>query len=64
MNLELGSTLNGQSFAPPEISELMARLTFGVGAGHADKPFIKLCEPACGAGGMMLEKGWNPVECI
>jgi hypothetical protein len=69
MNLELGNTHTGQFFTPPEISELMARITFGDGAEHADKPFITLCEPACGAGGMvlafvkvMLEKGWNPVE--
>lgn len=71
MNLELGNSNTGQFFTPPEVSELMARMTFGDGAEHADKPFITLCEPACGAGGMvlafvkvMMEKGWNPVEKI
>lgn len=69
MSLELGNTHTGQFFTPPEISELMARITFGDGVEHANKPFITLCEPACGSGGMvlafvkvMLEKGWNPVE--
>lgn len=69
MSLELGNTNTGQFFTPPEVSELMARITFGDGAEHVDKPFITLCEPACGAGGMvlafvkvMLEKGWNPVD--
>lgn len=52
MSLELGNTHTGQFFTPPEISELMAHITFGDGAGHADKPFITLCEPACGAGGV------------
>lgn len=69
MSLELGNTNTGQFFTPPEVSELMARITFGDGTEHANKPFITLCEPACGAGGMvlafvkvMLEKGWNPVD--
>ena len=69
MSLELGNTHTGQFFTPPEISELMARITFDDGVEHANKPFITLCEPACGSGGMvlafvkvMLEKGWNPVE--
>ena len=54
MSLELGNVHTGQFFTPPEISEIMARITFGDGAEYADKPFITLSEPACGAGGMVL----------
>jgi hypothetical protein len=71
MTLDLGNANTGQFFTPPEVSELMARITFGDGAEYASKPFITLNEPACGAGGMvlacvkvLLEKGWNPVEKI
>lgn len=54
MSLELGNTHTGQFFTPPEISELMARLTYGEELKTLDKPFITLSEPACGAGGMVL----------
>lgn len=54
MELELGNTQAGQFFTPHEISELMARLTYGDELKTLDKPFITLCEPACGAGGMVL----------
>ena len=69
MTLELGNTNVGQFFTPPEVSELMARLTYGEALKTLDKPFITLCEPACGAGGMvlafvkvMLSHGHNPAE--
>lgn len=69
MQLELGNTHTGQFFTPPEVSEVIARMTFGDGSELAGKPFVTLCEPACGSGGMvlsfvkvMLEKGLNPAE--
>lgn len=69
MNLELGNTNTGQFFTPPEISELMAQLTYGDELKTLNKPFVTLCEPACGAGGMvlafvkvMLSHGHNPAE--
>jgi type I restriction-modification system DNA methylase subunit len=54
MALELGNTQAGQFFTPHEISELMARLTYGDELQNLTKPFITLSEPACGAGGMVL----------
>jgi len=69
MELELGNTNTGQFFTPPEISELMARVTYGDELKNITKPFITLCEPACGAGGMvlafvkvMLSHGHNPAS--
>jgi type I restriction-modification system DNA methylase subunit len=54
MSLDLGSDHTGQFFTPPEISEFMAKVTYGDELRTMDKPFITLCEPACGAGGMVL----------
>ena len=54
MSLELGNTNTGQFFTPPEVSELMAQVTYGEELKTLNKPFITLCEPACGAGGMVL----------
>jgi hypothetical protein len=54
MSLDLGSDHTGQFFTPPEISELMAKVIYGDELRTMDKPFITLCEPACGAGGMVL----------
>jgi hypothetical protein len=54
MTLELGNAQAGQFFTPPEISELMARMTYGDELQNLTKPFITLSEPACGAGGMVL----------
>lgn len=69
MELELGSAHTGQFFTPPELSELMARLSYGDALATLDKPFVTLQEPACGAGGMvlafvkvMLSHGHNPAE--
>jgi hypothetical protein len=77
MELEIANKDAGQFFTPPELSELMARINFGETLSILeDQPFIKLAEPACGAGGMVLscvkvliEKGHNPskklwVQCI
>ena len=69
MELEIASEHVGQFFTPPEISELMARLTYGEELRNLEKPFVTVQEPACGAGGMilaftkvMLEAKLNPAE--
>lgn len=58
MQLELGNERTGQFFTPPEISELMARMSFGdaitAKVSTGTEEFVTLCEPACGAGGMVL----------
>lgn len=70
MELEISSKDQGQFFTPPELSELMARMTFGDRLKLLDdQPFITAAEPACGAGGMvlslvkeMIDQGYNPAE--
>lgn len=69
MELELSSEHVGQFFTPPELSELMARITATDLLARFDKPFLTVSEPACGAGGMILaftkvliEHGHNPAE--
>lgn len=70
MDLEIANKDAGQFFTPPELSELMARMTF---AQELDKletqDFITAGEPAAGAGGMilalvkvMITAGHNPAE--
>jgi type I restriction-modification system DNA methylase subunit len=55
MELEIANKDAGQFFTPPELSDLMANLTFGDMLGRLDsQPFITAGEPACGAGGMIL----------
>lgn len=45
----------GQFFTPYEVSRLMAEMNLGdAAAAVAAKGFLTLCEPAAGAGGMML----------
>ena len=67
MELGIASEHVGQFFTPPELSELMARLTYGEELDRLKKPFVTVQEPACGAGGMilafaklMVSKGMNP----
>lgn len=44
----------GEFYTPPEISELLAMMSIDVAAAiAADRP-VRICEPACGAGGMIL----------
>lgn len=69
MELDLGNTNAGQFFTPPEVSELMARISYGEVLKNLNKPFVTVCEPACGAGGMvlafvkvMLSHGLNPAK--
>lgn len=54
MELEVASKDQGQFFSPPELSELMARMSHGPELANLQKPFVTLSEPACGAGGMVL----------
>jgi type I restriction-modification system DNA methylase subunit len=69
MELDFGGTHNGQFFTPHHISELMALIGYGEQLENLDVPFVTLCEPACGAGGMVLafvkvliDKGHNPAK--
>lgn len=70
MELEIASREQGQFFTPPELSDLMAAMTFSDQlAVLEEKPFITVSEPACGAGGMilslvkvMIAQGHNPAE--
>lgn len=69
MELGIGSEHVGQFFTPPEVSELMARLTYGEALANLSAPFVTVNEPACGAGGMilaftkvMIEGRHNPAE--
>ena len=72
MELEIANKDAGQFFTPPEVSDLMANLTFGDALSKLDtQPFITAGEPACGAGGMilalvkvMINEGHNPADRI
>lgn len=54
MQLELGNERTGQFFTPPELSELIARMTFGDAIASTTEEFVTVGEPTCGAGGMVL----------
>jgi hypothetical protein len=69
MQLDLGNERTGQFFTPNSISQFMARLN-GVKPPPGQN-FVRVCEPACGAGGMVLaiaqaliEKGKNPATAM
>lgn len=70
MELEIANKDAGQFFTPPELSELMAQMTFAQELGKLEtQPFITAGEPAAGAGGMilalvkvMITAGHNPAE--
>lgn len=54
MMLELGNARAGQFFTPYHVSRLMAMLTTGDGQPHIQQHgFLRMQEPACGAGGMV-----------
>lgn len=54
MSLDLGNAGTGQYFTPSDVSELMAQISYGESLRTLTTPFVTVCEPACGAGGMML----------
>lgn len=69
MELDLGNDRAGQFFTPNSISQFMARLN-GVEPPPGQN-FVRVCEPACGAGGMVLaiaqaliESGKNPARAM
>jgi len=69
MELELGNEVAGQFFTPPDISKMIAKITYADKLKELETSFIKFSEPACGSGGMvlafvsaMLEKKHNPAE--
>ena len=73
--LELHNAARGQFFTPYHVCALMARLQID-GAGHLDgliekQGFIRVSEPACGAGAMVIamaeamqERGVNYQQCM
>jgi hypothetical protein len=70
--LELLNTRGGQFFTPWAICEMMARMTIegdGIAEIIAEKGFLTLAEPACGAGSLILapvkvmrEQGFDPAR--
>jgi type I restriction-modification system DNA methylase subunit len=69
MELDLGNERTGQFFTPNSISQFMARLN--IVEPPPGQNFVRVCEPACGAGGMVLaiaqvliEKGKNPAKAM
>lgn len=70
MELEIANKDAGQFFTPPELSELMANLTFKDELAKLEsQPFLTAGEPACGAGGMILalvkvltSAGYDPAQ--
>lgn len=55
MNLNMGSSANGQFFTPYHISKFMAEITFtDFSKEWQSQEIITLSEPCCGAGGMVI----------
>jgi hypothetical protein len=56
MDLELGNHWKGQFFTPYSVCRLMADITYGDSLAEvvACKGFVTLCEPASGAGAMVI----------
>lgn len=65
IHMELGSksskAATGEFYTPNEISYLMAKMTLGDIEVPDDRP-LTICEPACGAGAMVLACGRHFVE--
>ncbi|MFY3152129.1 N-6 DNA methylase [Achromobacter xylosoxidans] len=58
MMLDMGNAGAGQFFTPYEVSRLMGNMMMGDGQALVDKAneqgFLRVLEPACGAGGMLI----------
>ncbi|MEN6623685.1 MAG: N-6 DNA methylase, partial [Smithella sp.] len=54
MQMDLGSHWSGQFFTPDPICEMMAKMNFEGAKLPEDGMPITVCEPACGAGGMIV----------
>ncbi|MDG9972168.1 N-6 DNA methylase [Achromobacter mucicolens] len=75
MMLDMGNAGAGQFFTPYEVSRLMGNMMMGDGQALVDKTdahgFIRVLEPACGAGGMLIaaahamhDAGLNYQQCM
>lgn len=72
MELSFSEDRKGQFFTPPELAEMMARMTMTEVVKTLDKKaFVTVSEPACGAGSMLLasvkvllEAGYNPANVL
>ncbi len=71
MAANLGNKSTSQFFTPYHISELMAEMTMfdDLNKIIEEQGFITVCEPCCGAGGMLIaasqvleKRGYNPKE--
>lgn len=70
--LEILNSENGQTFSPYPLARLMAQMTLGDAAALIKRDgYLTLCEPASGAGVMVLaaadvlqEQGFNPSETL
>lgn len=70
MDLEMGNDRGGEFFTPYHISLMMAQMNLeGCESIIKKKGFISVCEPCCGAGGMIVavaevlqKKGFDPSE--
>lgn len=55
MKLEVANKRNGEFFTPYHISKMMACMVLGdVATLIKEKGYFTMCEPACGAGGMVI----------
>lgn len=55
MQMELGSSFSGQFFTPFSLSHMIAKMNLdGVESIVERDGFITVCEPSCGAGGMVI----------
>ena len=75
MMLDMGNAGAGQFFTPYEVSRLMGNMMMGNGQALVDKTsalgFVRVLEPACGAGGMLIaaahamhDAGLNYQQCM
>ncbi|MNL25962.1 N-6 DNA Methylase [compost metagenome] len=75
MMLDMGNARAGQFFTPYEVSRLMGNMMMGDGQALVDKTsatgFVRVLEPACGAGGMLIaaahalhDAGLNYQQCM
>lgn len=74
MELDMGNKYRGQYFTPYHVSKLMASMTFSeetVRKHIAEKGYMTLYEPTCGAGGMIIaayevveNMGLNPQQVL
>ncbi|WP_313065143.1 N-6 DNA methylase [Achromobacter animicus] len=75
MMLDMGNAGAGQFFTPYEVSRLMGNMMMGNGQALVDNTnalgFVRVLEPACGAGGMLIaaahamhDAGLNYQQCM